>query len=93
MQENIDPEKFLYFKKAVGNVIRKLRKENPKLSINKLANEYEFNKGNLSKIERGLYSIYLVTAWRISESLGVKFSKFASLLEKELGPDFTFMDE
>lgn len=90
MQEDM---KLLQFKKAVGSVIRKLRKSNPSLSINKFALEFDFDKGNISKIERGEYNIFLYTAWKISEALGVKFSVFAKLLEEELGEDFKLIDE
>ncbi len=86
-------DKSLQFKKAVGNVIRKNRTTKLSLSINKLAMEYDFDKSNVSKIERGLYSIHLITAWRMSEALGIKFSEFAKMLEEELGEDFVLMDE
>ncbi len=90
MQDN---EKVVKFKKAVGNVIKKLRKDKSTLSINKLAAEYDFDKGNLSKTERGIYNIQLMTAWRLSESLGVSFVEFAKYLQDELGENFTFIDE
>lgn len=85
-------DKVLEFKKAVGAVIQDIRKNKKELSINKLALEFDFNKSNLSKIERGIYGIQLITAWRLSEALGVKFSEFAKLLEEELGESFTFID-
>lgn len=88
-----DDKKVLQFKKAVGNVIRNIRLSRTDMSLNKLALEYDFDKGNLSKTERGLYSIYLITAWQLSEALGLKFSEFAKLLEQELGEDFTLIDE
>lgn len=86
-------DKTLQFKKAVGTIIRELRKEEPKRSINKFAHEYDLDRGNLSKIERGIYSIQLITAWRIAEALGIKFSDFAKMLEDKLGDDFVLMDE
>lgn len=85
-------DKILEFKKAVGEVIQDIRKNKKDLSINKLALEFDFNKSNLSKIERGIYGIQLITAWRLSEALGIKFSEFAKLLESKLGKDFTFID-
>ena len=90
MQED---EKVLKFKKAVGEMIRELRTSRTNLSLNKLAFEYDFDKGNLSKTERGIYSIHLITAWRLSEALGMKFSEFAKCLEEKLGDDFILMDE
>ena len=86
-------EKTEQFKKAVGQVIKEIRENKTDLSINKLALEFDFDKSNLSKIERGIYGIQLVTAWKISESLGIKFSDFAKLIEEKLGKNFKFMDE
>ena len=81
------------FKKAVGEVLRELRTSCKNLSINKFAAEYDFDKDNISKIEKGKYSIYLTTAWKLSEALGVDFVEFASKLKDKLGKDFKFIDE
>lgn len=89
MQES---ENLIKFRKAVGNVFQKIRKRNPNLSLSKFALEYDLDKSNLSKTERGIINIYLATAWKISEAYGIKFSEFAKLLEDELGERFTFMD-
>lgn len=88
-----DEVKVKQFKIAVGEVIRELRETHSDLSLNKFAMAYDFDKGNFSKTERGLYSLYLITAWRISEALGIKFSDFAKKLEDKLGKDFVLMDE
>ena len=92
MQDD-DNIKIKQFKIAAGRVIKKIRSDYAKLSINKFANEFDFDKGNLSKTERGIYSIYLLTAWKISEASGIKFTDFAALLEKELGTDFKLIDD
>jgi len=55
--------------------------------------EYDIDRGNLSLIERGLVGCNVMTAWRISEGSGVKFSTFARMLEQELGDEFKLMDE
>jgi len=81
------------FKKAVGEVIREERLSLKNLSINKFAAEYDFDKGNISKIEKGKYSIYLTTAWKLSEALGLDFVEFAARLKNKLGDDFKFIDE
>ena len=81
------------FKKAVGEVLQDVRKTYKNISINKFAGEYDFDKGNICKIEKGQYSIYLLTAWKISEALGISFVEFATRLEKKLGKDFKFIDE
>ena len=87
----VDKVKTAQFKKAVGLVIKELR-EKQNLSLNKFAFEYEFDKGNLSKAEHGKYSLYLITAWKLSEAYGIKFSEFAKLLEEKLGDDFKLLD-
>lgn len=86
-------DKVSQFKICLGKVIKELRTEQAKLSLDKLAYGYDFDKGNLSKTENGLYSIYLITAYRLSEALGIKFSDFAKALEDELGDDFSFYDD
>jgi len=91
MQQQND--KNLQFMNAVGNIFRKLREENAKSSINKFAREYDIDRGNLSKIERGIINCRLITAWKIAEAAGISFSSFAKLLENELGKDFKLMDE
>ncbi len=88
MQHNT---KVLTIKNAVGNILRKLR-ENKNISLNKLALEYDIDKGTLSKLERGIYDCRISTAWKIAEANGIKFSDFAKMLEDELGSDFTFID-
>jgi len=88
MQHNT---KVLTIKNAVGNILRKLRK-NKNISLNKLALEYDIDKGTLSKLERGIYDCRISTAWKIAEANGIKFSDFAKMLEDELGSDFTFID-
>lgn len=90
MQEN---EKSLQFKKALGEVFKELRTSNSCTSLNKIANEYDFDKGSLSKIERGFYNVQLLTAWKLCESYDVKFSDFAKRLEEKLGADFKLIDE
>lgn len=86
-------EKVAKFKKVVGELISDIRKSETDLSINKFALEYELDKSNISKIERGKYGINLISAWKICQALGIKFSYFAKLLEERLGEDFTLIDE
>ncbi len=89
MQHNKNNE---IFKQAVGEVFRDIRK-NADLSLNKFALEYDLDKSNMSKTERGIINIYLITAWKIVEAHGLKFSEFAKMLEDKLGENFTFIDE
>ena len=91
MQRN--SKKNLQFRKAVGNILANIRKQNTSTSRSTFAREYDLDRGNLSKTERGLTGCTLSTAWRITEATGVKFSEFAKMLEDELGEDFKLMDE
>ncbi len=93
MQEDFNKDKRKYFIEKVGELIKEIRINNKKASINKLANEYDLDKGSLSKIERGQYSIEFLTAWRIIEALGIDFSEFSKQLKEKLGKDFKLMDE
>ena len=77
----------------VGKVIQHIRKNSGAKSLNNFALEYDIDRGNLSKIERGEVGCSINTAWRIVEAAGVKFSDFAKMLEDELGNDFKLMDE
>ena len=90
MQQS-DNEKF--FTKVSGELFKEIRKEGSKNSLNKFAREYDIDRGNLSKIERGLLSCRLLTAWKIAEASGIKFSDFALRLEKKLGQNFKLIDE
>lgn len=85
--------KILQFKDAVGKVFKKIRLENAQISISKFAREFDLDRGNLSRIERGQLSCGLITAWKIAEASNIKFSDFAKLLEEELGEDFKLIDE
>ncbi len=88
-----DDEKIRIFKTKFGNLIRELRKSKKNLSLNKFANEYDFNKSNLSKTERGIYNVHYITAWKLAESLDIKLSKITKMLEDQLGDDFKLIDE
>lgn len=51
-----------YFIAKTSELIRKLRLQK-NVSISKIAQEYDIDKSNWSKIERGLYSIEFATLW------------------------------
>lgn len=79
--------------KTLGKLIKKIRVAKLGLSLNKLAYEYDLDKGNLSRIENGQIECKLVTVMKISEAMGITFPEFAQLLSNELGEDFTLIDE
>lgn len=85
-------KKVLHFNKILGRLIKEKRMREAKISLNKFAHEYDFDRGNLSKIENGILNCRLVTAWKISEALGIKFSDFIKMLEDNLGENFTLID-
>lgn len=87
-----DNEKVLHFNKILGELIKEKRMKEAKISLNKFAREYDFDRGNLSKIENGILNCRLVTAWKISEALGIKFSEFVKILEDNLEENFTLID-
>jgi transcriptional regulator with XRE-family HTH domain len=89
----VKSEKFLLLKKSIGKIFSEIRKGNNKISLTQLSYQYDIDKGNLSRIERGISDCRISTAWRIAEAAGIKFSDFAKMLEDELGKDFTFIDE
>ena len=86
-------DKLKTFKEKIGKTIKDIRLNNYNGSINKIAFEYDIDKGNLSKIERGLIGCTLVTAWKICEASNIKFSEFAKKLEDNLGENFQLIDE
>ncbi len=86
-------EKVLLIKNKIGKIFRELRKKEGCISLNKLALEYDIDKGSLSKVERGIYDCRISTALKICEANGIKFSDFAKLLENELGEKFKFIDD
>lgn len=83
----------LQFKKVVGEIIKDVRKHYVKDSLNNFARSYGLDRGNLSKIERGLIGCQLSTAWKISEACGIKLSEVIKLVEARLGENFKLIDE
>jgi len=86
-------DKILLFYKAVGAVFKEMRVNNNSVSISRFAREYDLDRGNLSKIERGKLSCRILTAWKIAEASGFKFSDFAKKLEEKLGAEFKIFDD
>lgn len=76
----------------IGELIQKLRSQKNH-SCRSFAYENGLSRPNLNKIEKGLILCKSVTLMEISHALGLKFSEFVILLEKELGDDFTLIDE
>jgi len=79
------------FNIIVGQLLKELR-NNSNNSINNFCRQYDFDRGNFSKIERGILSCRLITIYKACEALGISFCDFAKLLEERLGKEFTFID-
>lgn len=86
-------EKVLKFSKILGEVIRKIRKEKTDISLNQFAREYDIDRGNLSKLENGVMNCRVVTLYKISQALGIKFSELAAILEENLDSDFSLIED
>ncbi len=80
------------FRKAVGEVLLELIKSTDK-SISLFAREFDFDRGNLSKITRGLLSCRLDSIWKLAEASGISFTEFAKRLQDKLGDDFSLIDD
>ena len=78
---------------TLGQIVKDIRKKQDNISLNRLTNEYALYKGTLSKFERGNNNCQFLTMWKFSEALGIKCSDLVRELEKELGEDFTLLDE
>ncbi len=80
------------FSKVLGKIIDQICAEKNIISANRFADEYDIDDSNFNKIRKGKQNAKIVTIWKISEALGIKFSDFAKRLEEELGEDFTLID-
>jgi transcriptional regulator with XRE-family HTH domain len=77
-------------KEILLNAIGKIVKSRRKKGLLRLAFEYDLPNTTLAKLEKGLCDPQISTLWKISNALGLKFSDFISLVEKELPQDFMF---
>ncbi|MBQ8847523.1 MAG: helix-turn-helix domain-containing protein [Candidatus Gastranaerophilales bacterium] len=80
------------FNKVIGEIIIELRKKNNNISINNFCRQFDFDRGNFSKIERGKLSCRLITIYKVCEAFNIKFSDFAKILEEKLGENFNLID-
>lgn len=86
-------EKTKYLVKVIGQVVKELRLEKDKGSINKFAHEYDLDVGNTSRIENGKIEPKIVMLWKIAEALGMPLSELIQRVESKITPDFNFYDE
>ncbi len=88
-----DKEKILQLNRCLGQIIKDIRNDKNFKSLNIFALENGINRANLSKIENGQVGCSIITAWRISEALGLKLSDVIKILENKLGDDFKLIEE
>ena len=87
---NSKKAKIIY--QTLAEVIQELRLKQGK-SQRTLANEYDYPKSLLSRIENGVNESKIISIWTISESLGIKISDLLKRVEEKLPKDFKLMDE
>ena len=85
-------DKIKYFNTVVGKFLKKIRQEKGYKSLNQFALAYDFDRGNFSRVERGLLSCKLSTVWKFAQANNMKFSELAKLLEEEFDKKFTLID-
>ena len=76
------------FQKAIATVVKKHRKK----SNTKSADEIGMGKSLWADLENGIKDPQFSTLWRIAEGLDIKPHILVKLIEKELGDNFSFLE-
>ena len=76
------------FQKAIASVVQNQRKK----SITKSADEIGMGKSLWADLENGIKDPQFSTLWRIAEGLDIKPHILVKLMEKELGDNFSFVE-
>lgn len=76
------------FQKAIASVVKNQRKK----SITKSADEIGMGKSLWADLENGIKDPQFSTLWRIAEGLDIKPHILVELIEKELGENFSFLE-
>ena len=76
------------FQQAIAKVVRK----NRKMSITKSADEIGMGKSMWCDLENGIKDPQFSTLWRIAEGLDIKPHTLVEMIEKELGENFSFLE-
>lgn len=74
--------------KAIAKVVKNQRKK----SITKSADEIAMGKSMWADLENGIKDPQFSTLWRIAEGLELKPHALVELIEKELGDNFSFLE-
>jgi len=86
-------EKILEIIKALGEIIREIRRGKREESLNLFAYSYDLNPSNLSRIENGQIEPKVTTLWKIAEALDIPLSELIRNLENKLGDGFSLIDK
>ena len=76
------------FQKAIATVVKSHRKK----SITKSADEIGMGKSLWADLEIGIKDPQFSTLWRIAEGLDIKPHILVEQIEKELGNNFSFLE-
>ncbi len=90
--QHLNTKKAQIFLKVLGSVIKEERlKQNKSQRI--LADEFDFQKSMLSRIESATNESKIISLCTISESLGIKLSDLIAKVEALLPEDFTLIEK
>lgn len=81
-----------YICKLLGSLIKSKRLSTTK-SISLLANEIALSKSIWADLEKGTKDPQLTTLWRIAEALDIPLSEIIQAIEKELPPNWSFIEK
>ena len=79
-------------RKKLQIAIAKVVKSNRKKSITKSADEIGMGKSLWADLENGIKDPQFSTLWRIAEALEIKPHVLVMMIERELGDDFSFLE-
>ena len=86
-------ENTLKLRYILGNVFKDIRENNGSITRNKLEDEYGLGKNTVQRVEDALYDCKIITAWKMSEALGVKFSDIIKTIEEKLDKNFSLIEK
>ena len=90
--QHSNSKKAQIFLETLGKVIREERLMQNK-SQRILADEYDFQKSMLSRIESATNEAKIISLYTISEALGIKLSELITKVENTLPKDFTLIEK
>ena len=80
-------------RKELQQAIAKIVKTHRKKSITKCADEIGMGKSIWADLENGIKDPQMSTFWRISEAFDMKPHELLAEIEKELGENFSFLED